>query len=230
MGSEAAIIEKAMMSADSISMVRKAMGSTTPRWHRMIFVKRETSIESSLHMVPQPDHHFHGSPLVCVGIAGYGLLGAGHELQPDRTHVAGHRGGGPGVRGAVVSREVCQVERDDSADEWRGDAARYPIDHRAGELVLDGAAVSIHECDVGSARDEVHGLRRAQLAAHELEGPPPVLLRLDAVGADEVGLLALHLHGQESRQHESQKCDDDQQLRQAESALVASEREHGLHL
>src|SRR5437867_6334809 len=102
MGSEAAIIEKAMMSADSISMVRKAMGSTTPRWHRMILVKRETSIESSLQMVPQPDQHLHGGPLVCVGIAGHGLLGAGHELHPDRAHAAGHGGGGPGVRGAVV--------------------------------------------------------------------------------------------------------------------------------
>jgi hypothetical protein len=75
-----------------------------------------------------------------------------------------------------------------------------------------------------------HGLRLSAARGHELEGHPPVLLRLDAVGADEVGLLALHLHGQESRQHESQKCDDDQQLRQAESALVTCEREHGLHL
>src|SRR5713101_3630196 len=131
-GSDAAIIENAMMSAERISIVSRAIGRATPRWLRMSISRRWMSIGSSLG-VPETDEHLAGGPLVRGRIAGNGFLGAGHELRADQRDAPGCGGRGPGVGGAIIGREVCQVEGHDAADERRRHTVQGSVEHGAGE-------------------------------------------------------------------------------------------------
>src|SRR3970282_2042187 len=138
-GSEAASIEKAMISADRINSVIRAMGSAMPRWHQRIVRTREKRMEPPLH-VAKPDDGLDRGLLIGRGVGCDALFGAGHELYPDEPDVGRCPRRGAGVRGAVESREVGHGEGLHAADERGGDAARDAVDRGPGEPVLDCGA------------------------------------------------------------------------------------------
>src|SRR5439155_18886663 len=139
-----------------------------------------------------------------------GVSGDREGLDP-----ADERRRGP-VEDAVQKAEVAPA-----------DAAR----RAAGPAVADrvGAGL-IDEGDVGPAGDGRDRAGRAQLAGHHLERDAGVLLGLDAVRAEEVGLLSPSLDDEDASHHDTHHRRHHQQLRQGEAALVPELMPHGGHL
>src|SRR5262249_13892927 len=68
------------------------------------------------------------------------------------------------------------------------------------------------------------GLGGPQLADHQLQSNPPVLLSLDTAGPHQVAGLPLHLHGEKPGEHETEDRHHHEQLGERKTALVPHHR------